>query len=175
MIRSKVAIAGLAAVLAVEGCATAPMGPSVAAGRGQGKSYDQYAQDNAVCKQYASQETAGQAQQANNNAIGGAVLGTVIGAGLGAAIGGGRGAAIGAASGAALGTGIGANQSSWANMSIQQRYDSVYLQCMSAKGNQVPYYQPPPPAYSYGAPPPPPPGYYPPPPGYYPPPPPPGY
>jgi uncharacterized protein YcfJ len=159
---------GLAAVLLVEGCATAPYGPSVVAIKGPDKTFDQYEQDQATCKQYAQQETAGQAEAANNQAVGAGVLGTVLGAGLGAAIGGGRGAAIGAASGAAIGTGVGANQSSWANMSIQQRYDSVYLQCMSAKGNTVPQaYPPPPPAYYYR----PAPGYYYPPP----PPPPPGY
>jgi uncharacterized protein YcfJ len=166
MRQSKLAATGLVAVLLVEGCTMQPMGPSVVAAKGPNVSFDQYEQDNAVCKQYASQETAGQAQQANNNAVGAGILGTVIGAGLGAAIGGGRGAAIGAASGAALGTTVGANQSQWANMSIQQRYDSVYLQCMQAKGNIAPVYQPPPPAYYYPAPPPPPAYYPPPPPGY---------
>jgi hypothetical protein len=53
-------------------------------------------------------------------------------------------------------------------MSVQQRYDVAYSQCMYSRGNQVPgYVQPPPPAYA--PPPPPPPGYPPPPP------PPPGY
>jgi len=165
MKQSRLTAVGLTAVLVVSGCATAPMGPTVVAMAGQGKSPDQYEQDNATCKQYASQETAGQAEQANNQAVGAAVLGTVLGAGLGAAIGGGHGAAIGAASGAALGTGIGASNSQWSNMTIQQRYDSVYLQCMSAKGNTVPSYQAPPQGY-YPAPAP---GYY------YPPPPPPGY
>ena len=159
MKQSKWTAAGMTAVLLVGACATAPMGPTVVATAGQGKSFDEFAQDQAVCKQYASQETAGQAEQANNQAVGSAVLGTVLGAGLGAAIGGGRGAAIGAASGAVVGTGIGANQSQWSNMTIQQRYDSVYLQCMSAKGNTVPTYQAPAPAPGYYYPPPPPPGY----------------
>jgi uncharacterized protein YcfJ len=169
MVTKKLALCGLSTAMVLQGCATAPMGPSMVAAKGPNVTFDQYEQDQAVCKQYASQETAGQAEQANNNAVGSAVLGTVLGAGLGAAIGGGRGAAIGAAGGAAIGTSVGANQSTWSNMSIQQRYDSVYLQCMSAKGNTVPVYQPPPPAYYYR--------YQPPPPGYYapPPPPPPGY
>ena len=167
MTQRKMAAAGLTAVLLIQGCATAPLGPTVYATAGQGKTYDQFMQDQTSCEQYASQQTAGQAEQANNQAVGAGVLGTVLGAGLGAAIGGGRGAAIGAASGAVLGTSVGANQSAWSNMSIQQRYDSVYLQCMSAKGNTVPTYQPPPPAYYYR----PAPGYYYPPP----PPPPPGY
>lgn len=170
MKQSKLAAFGMTAVLLIQGCATAPLGPTVAATAGPGKSFDQFEQDAAVCKQYASQETAGQAEQANNQAVGAGLLGTILGAGLGAAVGGGRGAAIGAASGAVVGTGIGANQSTWANWSIQQRYNSVYLSCMSAKGNTVPTYMPPPAPYGYPAAPPPPPGYY-----YPPPPPPPGY
>jgi uncharacterized protein YcfJ len=167
MMHSKTAALGLTAVLLIQGCATAPVGPTVYAAKGPNKTFDEFEQDTAVCKQYASQEVAGQAEKANNEGVGAAVLGTVLGAGLGAAVGGGRGAAIGAAAGAGVGTSVGANQSAWAGMSIQQRYDSVYLQCMSAKGNQVPSYAPPPPGYYYPAPPP---GYYPPPP-----PPPPGY
>jgi uncharacterized protein YcfJ len=162
MKQRKLAAFGLAATLLVEGCATAPMGPSVVAAKGPNVTFDQYEQDQATCKQYASQETAGQAEAANNEAVGAGVIGTVAGAALGAAVGGGRGAGIGAASGAVVGGSIGANQSAWANMSIQQRYDSVYLQCMSAKGNVVPTYAPPPPAYYYPAPPPA--YYYPPPP-----------
>jgi uncharacterized protein YcfJ len=133
------------------------------------KPFDVFQQDQAVCKQYADQQVAGQAQAANNQAVGGAILGTALGAGLGAAIGGGRGAGIGAASGALVGTGVGASQSERAGYSVQQRYDIAYQQCMYSRGNQVPGYQPayPPPA-SYGAPqpsagyppPPPPPGHY---------------
>jgi uncharacterized protein YcfJ len=170
MRQSKTLALALTTVLLVEGCATAPLGPTVYVTKGPNKTFDQFQEDAATCKQYASQEVQGQADQANNQAVGSAVIGALAGAALGAAIGGGgRGAAIGAASGGALGTAVGANQSQWASMGIQQRYNSVYLQCMSAKGNQVPVYTAPPPAYYYPYPAP---GYYPPPP---PPPPPPGY
>jgi uncharacterized protein YcfJ len=163
---------GLAAALALAGCAQPPMGPSVAIMPPPEKPFDAFQQDQQICKGIADQTVAGQVDAANNQAVGGAVLGTVLGAGLGAAIGGGRGAAIGAASGAGVGTAVGASNSGAQQYSIQRRYDIAYSQCMYSRGNQVPGYQPPPPAYApppppppgYGAPPPPPPGYPPPPP-----------
>lgn len=161
----------MAGVILLAGCATQPMGPQVAVMPGPGKSFDAFQQDQAVCKEFANGQVAGEAQSANNQAIGGAVLGTVLGAGLGAAIGGGRGAGIGAAGGAALGTGVGASSSSHSEGGIQRQYDIAYSQCMASKGNQVPQYRPAPaPVVVY---PPPPPAYYAPPTVYYPPPPPP--
>ena len=134
----------------------------------RGKSLESFQQDESICENYASQRTQGQAEAANNKALTEGILGTALGAGLGAAVGGGRGAAIGAASGAVVGTAVGANTSNWSQMSLQQRYDYAYAQCMQTKGNQVQPMGPAPRGY-----PPPPPGYGPPPPGYGPPPPPP--
>jgi hypothetical protein len=167
----KTTTAALAALLLLDGCVTPPLGPTVQVMPAPGKPFDVFQQDQAVCKQYADQETAGGAQQANNQQVLTGVVGTVLGAGLGAAVGGGRGAAIGAGAGAVGGTAVGAGPAQYAQMSLQQRYDAAYSQCMYSHGNQVPgYYAAPPPGYA----PPPPPGYAPPPPGY-PPPPPPGY
>ena len=152
-------IAGLSALALLSACAQPPMGPSVAVMPGPNKPFEVFQQDQAVCKDYASQQVSGQAEAANNQAVGGAILGTALGAGLGAAIGGGRGAAIGAASGAGIGTAYGANSSAYANMSIQQRYDIAFHQCMYSHGDQVPGYQPAPaygPPAGYGPPPPPP-------------------
>src|SRR5215469_16895698 len=158
-LRSIALVTAAAAVLAA--CATPPMGPTVYASPGRNKSPDAFQQDEQMCEDYASQRTAGQAEAANNRAIGSALIGTALGAGLGAAVGGGHGAGIGAASGAVVGTAVGANTSGWAQMSVQQRYDVSYAQCMHAKGNHVPGPRrrppPPPPPGSY--PPPPPPGY----------------
>jgi hypothetical protein len=139
-------------------CATNPMGPTVPVMPGAGKSFDQFAYDQALCKQYADSQVAGQAQQANQQAVGSALIGTALGAGLGAAVGGGRGAAIGAASGAAVGTGYGASASSGAQYGIQQQYDIAYSQCMYSHGDQVPGFTPPP-GYPPGAAVPPPPRY----------------
>ena len=166
----KTTATGLAAVLTLSACAAPPMGPTVAVMPGPNKPFDVFQQDQALCKDYANQQVAGGAEHANNQALGGAVIGTLLGAGLGAAIGGGRGAAIGAASGAVVGTGYGMSSSAYANMPLQERYNVAYSQCMYSRGNQVPgyYYQsppsaPPPPPRRM-APPPPPPGAPPPPP-----------
>src|SRR5579871_1713782 len=131
-------VATTAAAALLAGCVTQPMGPMIPVMPGPNKSIEAFQADETACEQYASQRVAGQAEAANNTAIGEAVLGTALGAGLGAAIGGGRGAAIGAASGAVVGTGVGANTSGWAQMSLQQRYDFSYAQCMQTKGDKVP-------------------------------------
>jgi len=148
---------------ALSGCVTPPMGPTIPVMPGPNKSLQAFQADETTCEGYASQRVAGQAQAANNTALGEGLLGTALGAGLGAAVGGGRGAAIGAASGAVVGTAVGANTSAGAQMSLQQRYDIAYAQCMQTRGNKVPhprrpaYPPPPPPPYPYPYPPPPPP------------------
>jgi hypothetical protein len=128
--------------LLLSGCAQTPLGPTVPVMPGPGKSFEAFQYDQASCKAFAEQSVAGQAQNANNRAVGAAALTTVLGAGLGAAIGGGRGAGIGAASGALGGTAIGAGSSSNEQMGIQQQYDNAYSQCMYAKGEMVPGYGP---------------------------------
>ncbi|MGH6888839.1 MAG: YMGG-like glycine zipper-containing protein [Rhizomicrobium sp.] len=147
----------LAATLA--GCVTPPMGPTIPVMPGANKSLQTFQQDESVCEGYASRRVAGQAEAANNTAIGEGILGTALGAGLGAAVGGGRGAAVGAASGAVVGTAVGANTSAGAQFSLQQRYNMAYAQCMATKGDRVPrrprrrMYPPPPPPYPYPPPP----------------------
>jgi uncharacterized protein YcfJ len=167
------------AAIALTGCAPTVMAPTVPVMPGQNKSFDQFAADQQVCQGYANAQTAPLSQQANNQALGSALLTTALGAGLGAAVGGGRGAAIGAASGAVVGGAVGAQGSSLAGMSIQQQFNIFYSQCMYARGNQVPGFSPnqyalPPYAGAGGPPPggpmpppPAPPGAYGPPPGYY--------
>lgn len=151
------ATAGVLAVsLLATACATPPLGPRVSVMPGQNKPFEVFQQDQAMCRNYASQEVGGEAQSENNKAVGGAILGTVLGAGLGAAVGGGRGAAIGAAGGAVAGTAVGAGGSQRGQYGIQAQYDNAYSQCMYSRGNQVPGYQyGPPPPYgppSYGPP-----------------------
>jgi uncharacterized protein YcfJ len=143
----------MATVLALAACAPQAVAPTVPVMPGQGKPFDQFANDQATCEAFANQQIAPLTQQANNNGLGQALLTTALGAGLGAAIGGGRGAAIGAASGAVVGSSMGASNSARAGMSIQQQYNMFYAQCMSAKGNAVPGapgIAPPPPAYGPG-------------------------
>ncbi len=124
------------------GCAMTPMGPTVQVMPGPGKPFSAFQADDVQCRGFASNAVAGQADVANQQAVGGAVLTTVLGAGLGAAVGGGRGAGIGAASGAGLGAGLGAGASSGAQGGIQYQYDIAYSQCMYTRGDQVPGYAP---------------------------------
>ena len=156
MTRLHGAILSTAVLALLAGCANRPMGPTVAVMPAANKNFDQFAQEQTVCKGYADQQVGGQPQQANNQAVGGAILGTALGAGIGAAAGGGVGAAIGAASGAALGTGLGAGYSNAAGYDIQRQYNIAFAQCMAAHGNSVPTqqaaYSPPQPyfpAYGY--------------------------
>ncbi len=133
--------------LLLAGCAQTPMGPTVQVMPGPGKTFDAFQADQATCTGYAQNAVQGQAQAANNQAVGAGVLGTVVGAGLGAAVGAaagnaGAGAAIGAGVGAGAGTSVGAQNNANAQMSIQQQYDIAYSQCMYSKGDQVPGYAP---------------------------------
>ena len=144
----------LAAIVVLAGCVQQPMGPTVSVMPAPNKPFDVFAADQAACKQFAEQQVAGGASQANTQQVGTAVVGTALGAELGAAAGGGQGAGVGAAMGAITGTAVGAGPAQQAQMSLQQRYDIAYEQCMYARGNQVPGFQP---AVAPPPPPPPPP------------------
>lgn len=148
---------GFASMLALSACAVAPPpGPRVMALPGAGKDFATFQQEDAVCRQFASNQSGGAAgaQAATNNAVGTAVAGTAIGAGLGAALGSlggqvGTGAAIGAAAGALIGGSAGASGAQYSAASLQQRYDTSYTQCMYAHGDSV---QSPPGGYAVGGP-----------------------
>ena len=153
-------LASLAAVLVLAGCVTAPTGPRVMALPGSTKNFDQFQSDDVSCRQYAQAYLGPDpAKPANDAAGANALVGSAWGAGLGAAIGSasaqaGPGAAIGAGIGLLFGSLAGANAQGAISYDVQRRYDSAYLQCMYARGNQVPaaaaprYYRPPPP-YGY--------------------------
>jgi uncharacterized protein YcfJ len=137
----KITVAFAVIPLVLSACAMQPLGPTVTVLPAPGKPFPAFAEDDTACKSFASTQVAGGPEQANSAVIGSAVVGTLLGAGLGAAIGrGGPGAAIGAASGALIGTGVGASGNAWSQMSLQQRYNIAYMQCMYAKGNQIPGY-----------------------------------
>lgn len=159
-------------------CATVN-GPSVMVLPGSGKSFEQFQADDAMCQQWAYQQTGITPQHAQTgNVVAGAAVGTVAGAAAGAAIGAAAGspatgAAVGAGVGALGGTTVGASSGYAAGTSVQNRFDIAYVQCMYAKGNQVPLPRgarpqgapgPPPPPASSTMPPAPPPGPPPPPP-----------
>jgi hypothetical protein len=135
------------ALATLAGCAATPLGPTVQVMPGRGKAFETFQADNAGCKNFAAGQVAGQADAANQRAVGVGLLTTVLGAGLGAAVGGaagdaGAGAAIGAAAGAGGGTAYGAGNSAYDQANIQQQYDNAFSQCMYAKGEQVPGFAP---------------------------------
>jgi outer membrane lipoprotein SlyB len=135
----------LAGVLAVSACAVAPpTGPNVVAMPGKDKSFEAFQADDATCRQYASAQIApaSPAQAANESAVNSAVLGTAIGALAGAAIGAATGdaaagAAIGAGGGLLVGGTTGLDAARASSAGLQRRYDIGYIQCMSAKGENV--------------------------------------
>ena len=133
---------------------------------GRGIGYEKFRADDAYCQTQGQQAINYQSPgaAANQAAVGTAAVGTALGALAGAAIGSasgkmGRGAAIGAGTGLLAGSVVGAGNANAAGGSLQERYDTVYAQCITAKGNviQSPYVAAEP---VYG-PPPPPPYYYP--------------
>ncbi|HSB31809.1 MAG TPA: glycine zipper family protein [Candidatus Sulfobium mesophilum] len=159
-------------IMSLGACATMPTGPSVMSLPGQGKSFDEFRADDAVCRQFAYEQVGGMTgqQAAQSSAVSSAVVGTAIGAAAGAAIGSasgnvGAGAAIGAGSGLLFGSAVGSSYASGSYYENQRRYDHAYLQCMYMKGNQIPGYRrsssapagrsySPPPPPDYPAPPP---------------------
>jgi hypothetical protein len=125
-------------------CAAVPTGPSVMVLPGVGKPFDQFQVDDVACRQFAQTQTGIPPGEAGRQStINTAALGTLLGAGAGAALGAaagdaGVGAAIGAGSGLLFGTASGAEAGAGTARSLQSRYDVSYMQCMYAKGNQVP-------------------------------------
>ena len=122
-----------------------PSGPAVPVMPGTGKSFEGFQQDAAACQQYAQSVLGGGGtpQAINDQAAAGAVATSAVGAATGAIIGsasnqGGQGAAIGAGIGLLFGAINAANASGAAQWQLQQQYDNAYMQCMFARGNQVP-------------------------------------
>ena len=134
----------LTAGLLLAGCATLPTGPNVMVLPGNGKDFEQFKVDDAVCRQWALQQTGATTQQASTDAaVTGAAVGTVLGAAGGAAVGAAAGspatgAAVGSGVGLLSGAAVGADQAAGAEWSVQRRYDIAYMQCMYVKGNQIP-------------------------------------
>lgn len=128
----------LPGTLALVGCATQPMGPTVLVMPAPTKPFEVFQQDQAMCMQYAQSMVGGQAQATNERAVGSAAVGAVLGAALGAAVGNHQGAGIGAAGGAIVGTGAAGPSTSYSQGAIQYQYNNAYMQCMYSRGNQVP-------------------------------------
>lgn len=134
----------LFSIAALAGCVTLPSGPSVRVFPGSDKTFEEFQVDDAVCRAWAAQGIGMSPDEIRNQStITGAGAGALFGAGLGALIGSasgnaGVGAAIGAGSGLLIGSAAGSDSGRVYGYEAQRRYDSYYLQCMYAKGNQVP-------------------------------------
>jgi len=140
----KLWLLSIVAGLCVCACATVPTGPSVMVLPGNGKDFTQFQFDDAVCRQWALQQIGATPNHAATSAaVTGAAVGTAVGAASGAAIGAASGdaaagAAVGAGVGLVGGTAAGAGAAQGTEWSLQRRYDIGYMQCMYAKGNQIP-------------------------------------
>ncbi|WP_146101866.1 glycine zipper family protein [Rhodopila globiformis] len=124
------------APLLLDACATHPMSPTVGVMPPPGKPFETFRTDEAACRDAASRQVQGGAQQPNTMGAGSAPMGTLPGTGLGTA----------------GGTAGGAGVSRTAQLSLQQRYDLAYSRCIYARGNQVPGYLPPGASWSADAP-----------------------
>lgn len=133
-------IGAAAAVLVLGGCVVIPQGPSQHALPGSRMSFDQFAADDASCRQYASAQVGGNdaVRNANDAAVGSALAGAVIGAAAGGLLGGHGGAGVGAGVGLITGSAIGAGAAQASYYGTQHRFDGAYHQCMYARGHRVP-------------------------------------
>jgi hypothetical protein len=143
--KQKLCLASIVVCLLIGGCASPqPAAPSLAVMPGKGKSYESFQKEDDYCQASAQQAIGYQSpgETANQAAVGSAAIGTALGALGGAALGSlsgnvGAGAAIGAGTGLVAGSAVGAGNARAAGGSVQARYDTVYAQCMTAKGNRV--------------------------------------
>ncbi|WP_176256902.1 glycine zipper family protein [Derxia lacustris] len=136
-------LAGLAlgaAALVLGACAQLPTGPSVMVMPAANKPFEVFMAEDEQCRGWAQRAIgAPVADSANASLATSATVGTALGAAAGALAGGsGQAAGVGAAVGMVTGAAVGANQSQATGGEAQRRYDTAYLQCMYAKGNQLP-------------------------------------
>jgi len=140
----KLCLLPIAAGVLLAACVSLPMGPNVMVLPGSGKDFEQFRVDDAVCRQWALQQTGTTTTRTSTDAaVSGAAVGTLLGAATGAAVGAAAGdPAMGAAAGSGIGllggTAVGADRAEAERWSVQRRYDVAYMQCMYIKGNQIP-------------------------------------
>ena len=133
----------LAAAVLLGGCVTVPTSPTVMVLPGPQKTLDQFQSDGMACQEFAQNVVAPSGVAAANTAAANAAVGTALGAAAGAIIGSvsgqaGAGAAIGAGTGLLFSAPATSNMAYASSYQMQRSYDMSYLQCMYARGNQVP-------------------------------------
>jgi hypothetical protein len=125
-------------------CVTVPNGPNVMVLPAPGKPFEVFQAEDMLCRQFSRSQTGiDPAEAGAQSAVASGAIGTVIGAAAGALIGAvtgspAAGAAIGGGSGLLLGSLSGAQAGGASAAALQSRYDMAYVQCMYARGNQVP-------------------------------------
>lgn len=122
-------------------CVQMPAGPTVAAMPAPNKPFEAFVQDDQLCRNWAASASRG-GREPGDALLASTVTGTLIGAAAGALTGDRHGAGAGAAFGTMAGAGYGSEQSAATAYSAQRRYDIAYQQCMYAKGNVIPGYNP---------------------------------
>src|SRR2546426_947572 len=71
----------IAVAVTTAACATVPTGPSIMVLPGTGKNFEQFQADNAVCRDWAAQETGTTTKHAATaSTVSGAAIGTAVGA-----------------------------------------------------------------------------------------------
>src|SRR2546426_3290409 len=129
--------------LLMTACATVPAGPSVMVLPGNGKNFEQFQADDAVCRQWAAQQTGTTTKQAaTESAVSGAAIGTVLGAAAGAAVGAAAkspatGAAVGAGAGLLGGAAIGGGEARAAGAPGQRRAATTPKPSIDAQGAHI--------------------------------------
>lgn len=123
-------------------CSGLPPGPEVEVMPSPDKTFDEFANDDLSCRDFASSRSGSSQQQPGEAAASSAVAGAAVGAVAGAMLGHGDGEAIGTGAGAGLilGGAHGMEREHESRDALQYRYDTAYMQCMYAKGHQVPGY-----------------------------------
>ena len=123
-------------------CAGVAPGPEVEVMPSPEASFEQFADDDLMCRDFAEQRSGASTSTSGSETARGAVAGAAAGAVAGAMLGRGDRDAIGTGAGAGLilGGAHGMERSHDARDTVQYRYDTAYMQCMYAKGHQVPGY-----------------------------------
>jgi hypothetical protein len=134
---------GPLAALGVSACAAIPpSGPTLLALPREGKDYATFQREDLYCQSLAAQQTNPAPQAGLSPVAGGAAIGTLGGAAAGALLGAaagnpGAGAAIGAGTGLVAGSAVGASNVNTTSWGLQERYDTVYAQCITSYGNRI--------------------------------------
>lgn len=129
--------------LMLAACAFGPSGPTVTVMPAVGKPFDLFQKEDQECRQYAANSTSSASQEALREGITTAAVGTALGAAAGAMVNGGSHQGVGTGAGIGLvgGSLVGAINSGQKQQQAQIQYNNVYMQCMYAKGNQVPSFR----------------------------------